>query len=185
MFTTRSHETTHGCHVVVGTYARDPGPQTCILSAIVPAADYRRSGQGRNLSNSRRDIGKRRETSLVGSNDRVGASEPEPPAGLPAGKGGKERGGDPDRQKVLTYRQVDARVHSNTSVHDLWRRTHERVNSVFYVVLITPRLLVSLSLSLSFLKFYRRIIIASLIMVCIYFKKKENAAFLNLLIYFD
>lgn len=58
------------------------------------------------------------ETSLVGSNDRVGSSEPEPPAGLPAGKGREGRGargrkGDPDRQKVLTYRQVDARVHSN------------------------------------------------------------------------
>jgi len=60
---------------------------------IVPAADYRRSGQGRNLSNSQRDIGKRCETSLVGSNDRVGSSEPEPPAGLPAGKEEKERRG--------------------------------------------------------------------------------------------
>lgn len=72
---------------------RDLGTHACILSAIVPAADHWRSGQGRNLSNSRRDIGKRRETSLVGSNDRVGSSEPEPPAGLPAGKRGEGKKG--------------------------------------------------------------------------------------------
>lgn len=40
--------------------------------------------------------------------------------------------GNPDRQKVLTYRQVDARVHSNTSVHNLWLRARsERVNSIY------------------------------------------------------
>lgn len=90
MFTTR--RAAHGYRVVARTCVIQ-GPHACILSAIVPAADYRRSGQGRNLSNSRRDIGKRRETSLVGSNDRVGSSEPEPPPGLPAGKRGKERRG--------------------------------------------------------------------------------------------
>lgn len=86
-------------------------------------------GIGRNLSNSRRDIGKRRETSLVSSNDRVGSSEPELlAAGKEAGcaEGHQKRKGDPDRQKVLTYRQLDARVRSNMSVRNLRRRTHKR-----------------------------------------------------------
>jgi len=46
------------------------------------------------------------------------------------GRRSGEEGGDPDRQKVLTYRQVDTLVHSNTSVRNLWRRMDERVNTV-------------------------------------------------------
>jgi len=158
--------------VVVKICVHDPDLYASILFAIVPAADYRRSRQGRNLSNSRRDIGKRRKTSLVGSNDRVGSSEPEPPAGLPAGKRGKERRGDLDRQKVLTYRQVDVRVHSNTSVHDLWWRTHERVNCVFYFILITLRLLIL------FLKFYQGIFYQGIVAFLIVYFRKEHGNFI-------
>lgn len=90
----------------------------------------------RNLSNSRRDIGKRRETSLVGSNDRVGSSEPEPPADCPQERGQGERGGrvqrgtvggDRDRQKVLTYRQVDARAYIRTRC-----TIYDDANSIFF-----------------------------------------------------